>query len=277
MPPPSIYMCPVCGLALGRDDTRYACGRGHSFDIAREGYVNLLLAQHKKTTEPGDSPAMIRSRRAFLQQGHYDPVADALNRVLLQARNRPCRVLDAGCGEGFYLWKLASALSARGLQDAWSLWGCDISKAGIRAAARRAPLSGLAVASSYRLPVLPASLDIVCCVFAPVAAAEFLRVLGDEGLLLILGPGPSHLDGLRRLVYEAPRAHPPAPAPDGFALVGRETVSYPLRLQDADSVGHLVSMTPYYWNMDAATQARVLDTPQLETTVDVSLSLYRKA
>ena len=277
MPPPCVYMCPVCGQGLARQETRYVCEGGHSFDIAREGYVNLLLAQQKKTAEPGDSPAMIRSRRAFLAQGHYDPVAATLSRILCDTAPRPNQILDAGCGEGFYLWKLSASLQEQGLRDACGLWGCDIAKAGIRAAARRDQTSNLAVASSYRLPFLPQSLDAVLCVFAPVAAQEYRRILRGDGRLLVVGPGPRHLDGLRRLVYSAPRTHPPAARPEGFDLVGHETLSYGLQLKDAESVGHLVSMTPYYWHMDAETQARVLNTPTLDTTVDISFSLYRRA
>jgi 23S rRNA (guanine745-N1)-methyltransferase len=278
----SIYSCPVCQLALDKRENQFVCDAGHAFDISREGYVNLLLAHHKKTTEPGDSKEMVQGRRSFLGKGHYDPVSDELNRVVAAicrdtATNGIFQILDAGCGEGFYLWKLGQALAAQGCKDALGLWGFDISKIAVQLAARRDPGSHLAVGSTYRLPVRPHCLDAIISVFAPGEDQEFRRILKPGASLVTLGPGPRHLAALRAMVYDTPQEHQVEPTvPAGFVLAEQIQVAFPLHLKNSEDIGNLVLMTPYYWQMDRPKQDKVMSASALKTEVDMVLKVYRK-
>lgn len=105
------YLCPVCARPLVRQEGSYVCDRGHRFDIARQGYVNLLTVQQKHSLDPGDTREQVLSRRAFLEAGFYAPISDALNQAALDY-NAQGEILDVGCGEGYYSARLAQAIQA---------------------------------------------------------------------------------------------------------------------------------------------------------------------
>src|ERR1700680_2505882 len=105
---PTALACPVCDAELTIEATAATCPNAHSFDRARSGYLNLLLSNKKQSAEPGDSPAMMRSRRAFLQGGFYDQMAAAANAAVgeVLAGRTETHVADLGCGEGFFTARL---------------------------------------------------------------------------------------------------------------------------------------------------------------------------
>src|SRR5580765_4940042 len=111
---PPVLACPVCGGALTLGASAAACPRGHAFDRARSGYLNLLLSNQKQSAEPGDSPAMMQSRRAFLQGGFYDRMADGADAAVVEALagRTGAHVADLGCGEGFFTARLRRAIAA---------------------------------------------------------------------------------------------------------------------------------------------------------------------
>ena len=141
------FSCPLCHQPLSREKNSYICPQRHQFDMAKEGYVNLLPVQHKRSRDPGDSAEMMQARRAFLDAGHYQPLRDA---IVAQLRERlddkATAVLDIGCGEGYYTHAFADALPEI------TTFGLDVSKVAIKAAAKRYPQVTFCVASSHRLP-----------------------------------------------------------------------------------------------------------------------------
>ncbi len=262
-------MCPVCEGRLARGVQSFACTADHSFDIAQEGYVNLVLAQHRRSAAAGDPKDSLRHRRAFLDAGHYAPLAAVLVDVL--AREAPDRVLDAGCGEGYYLRQLAAAP----LLDGVSLYGVDVAKEAIRLAARAAPQIEFSVGNTYRLPVLDASVAALLQVFAPSAPEQLRRVLRTGGLFIEVKPGPCHLEAFRAMIYAQPQAHTEAEAPAGFEALDVERVTFPLILQQPEDVAALVEMTPYKWHMNPDTYDRVRELTGLEDTADFAIGLFR--
>ena len=128
--------CPLDGAPLQRQGGSLRCADGHCFDLAAQGYVNLLPVQNKRSLDPGDSKEMVAARRRFLEAGHYQPIADAVARAVLAAAapGRTLTCLDAGCGEGYYLRQLAAAA---GNAHPLALLGLDISKWAVQAAAKR--------------------------------------------------------------------------------------------------------------------------------------------
>lgn len=264
-----IWKCPVCEAGLARAPGRFSCAAGHSFDIAREGYVNLVLAHQRRSPQSGDPKESLRQRRVFLEAGHYAPLALALVDAL--SRRRPGALLDAGCGEGWYLRQLAASPTL----EATRLYGVDVAREAVRLAARAAPTVDCAVGNTFRLPALPGSVDAVVQVFAPSAPEQVHRVLRPGGTFVEVTPGPGHLRAYRELIYETPREHAPTPAPTGFERVAEERVTFDLSLTGAEQVAALVEMTPYRWHMDPSTYARVQGLTAWDDTADFRVAVYR--
>jgi 23S rRNA (guanine745-N1)-methyltransferase len=273
----SIWACPVCQMPLlppqeqtGQSPATngWHCESNHSFDRAKEGYTNLLLAHQKNSSDPGDTKTMVTSRRAFLSAGHYQTLAEKLTAILSQHLNAGACVLDSGCGEGYYLQQL---LEQRGdLQ----LFGIDISRDATKLASRQLKEGSFAVASSFNLPVLPASVDAVLRVFAPGDNEEVIRVLRPEGILVVVSPGPRHLFSLKGLLYKEAQEHTPPDQPKGFDLLDEQQVSYPLEIQDNSAVKQLLSMTPFCWKGDRAAKTKLDEAESLSTEVDFLIRVY---
>ena len=287
----SILACPVCRVALEREGPTYHCANAHTFDIAKQGYVNLLLAQARKSKDPGYSKTMIASRHAFFNDGHYEPLADALADIalghVLPTQPQPV-IIDAGCGEGYYLRRLGlraahhATLQTAHESPAATLpqrCGIDISKHGVQIAARLDPHGTYAVASTHDLPLLPAIADVLITHFSPRFGASFGRVVRPSGVVLVGSPGPQHLYELKQLVYNTPEPHdvavPFADESDRLTLIDTCAITYPLALRDGAAISNLLAMTPLYWSASPDTQAELATLDSLDTTVDVVVHAFR--
>ncbi|WP_141576446.1 putative RNA methyltransferase [Actinomadura sp. WMMA1423] len=180
-------VCPVCGADLELVGRGLRCPDGHAFDIARQGYANLLPGNARPGT--ADTPEMVRARDEFLSAGHFAVVSERL--AWNVSSSRPGFVLDAGAGTGHYLSRVLDRTpEAVGL-------ALDISKHAARRAAKAHPRCGAVVADLWRpFPLRDGAVDTVMNVFAPRNAAEFHRVLRDDGLLFTVTPSPRHLGTL---------------------------------------------------------------------------------
>ena len=149
---------------------------------------------------------MIKSRQRFLNGGYYQPLADA---IITAVSNCPLgfdqKLLDIGCGEGYYLQQLRNAakISNANLE----LLGLDISKAGVRLAAKRKLDAQLVVDSAYKVPLFDNSIDTALSVFSPICPDEAARILRTDGVLVMVGPGEEHLTGLTAHIYEQHQPH----------------------------------------------------------------------
>lgn len=167
--------CPVCGGTLERLDRTLRCGRGHSYDIAKQNYVNLLMRNQSSDKRHGDDKVMVAARQSFLDAGYYVSLRDALCGLAVAYGGEAADLLDVGCGEGYYTSAVRRAFETEG--KFCSAVGVDISRTALIAAAKRDHALTLAVASVSALPVGEESCDILMNVFAPNDDAEFLRVL----------------------------------------------------------------------------------------------------
>src|SRR5579864_6899908 len=186
-----MLLCPVrhCHMALVRVERRLLCPRGHSFDVARSGYINLLQPQERRSKQPGDTAAAIAARRRLHDRGVTEPMLRAIAKTIVALPSDI--VLDAGCGEGFYLGTLASEIG-------FDAHGLDISVPAIDAAARRYPVCKWIVANADRfVPYADRSFSIILSITARMNAGEFRRVLRDDGRLLVALPSPEDLIELR--------------------------------------------------------------------------------
>jgi 23S rRNA (guanine745-N1)-methyltransferase len=275
-----VLACPVCGLPLNRAEASFACDNAHVFDVAREGYVNLLLAQHRHSRDPGYNKEMIAARRDFFDRGHYERLAGEIAAIISgYLPPGPAVILDAGCGEGYYLRRMRHHLTGTGQAGDAVLCGLDISKHGIRVAARRDPDGLYAVAGTFRMPVLPGRIDVLLTHFSPVSAADFRRVARPGGMVLVGGPGEDHLYSFKELLYDTPARFEPSDSlteADGFEPVTTHRIRYKLQLRGTGQVANLLAMTPFYWSASQDTQARLAAIEELDTEVDVLIHAYRR-
>ncbi|XBS68303.1 23S rRNA (guanine(745)-N(1))-methyltransferase [Acerihabitans sp. KWT182] len=271
----SIYQCPLCQLPLLPAEGYWACGGRHRFDSAREGYVNLLPVQFKRSKEPGDDRAMMQARRTFLDAGHYQPMRHKVMALIIGLRpDRYVRWLDIGCGEGYYTSALADAVTispARG-----RVYGLDIAKNAVRAASKRYPQVRFCVASSQRLPFLDHSLDGLLRIYAPCNPAEMYRVLQPGGLVVTVAPGPRHLYQLKERIYSQAMLHPLKDEHmPGFARVADERLRFDMALT-GEAAGDLLQMTPFAWRATPEGVKALRDQERFICETDFILRAWRR-
>ena len=270
--------CPVCSGSVRVGDDQVTCGRGHSFNIARHGYVSLTGGRGGPGT--GDSAAMVMAREAFLGAGHYRPVADAVSTLAVHAlaaradRSGPGLVLDLAGGTGYYLARVLDALGGR-------LGACvDLSAPALRRAAGAHPRAAAIGADAWQqLPLAAGSAALVLSVFGPRNAAEIRRVLAPDGTLIVATAGADHLLELRRpLGLIGIDERKTARLDDAFGDYARSAVTavrYQLRLGHAD-LTDLVAMGPSARHIGAdvlAGRVAALSAP-VKVTVDVEVRSY---
>jgi len=270
----SVFKCPSCHnrlqTATAEGAKSYRCSNNHNFDMAKEGYLNLLLAQHKRSRNPGDSDDMIRSRQRFLNGGYYQTLADAIvKQVGIGPDNQ--RVLDMGCGEGYYMDQL------RQRSDTLQLTGIDISKTAVRLAAKRKMNAQLAVDSAFSMPLHSDSIDCAISIFSPVSAKDTARVLVPGGSLIMVGPGEQHLSGLTAHIYSDRVPHQGNNLDDSL---GDFSLQETLEIKDSITITgpdilDLLKMTPYYWHARAEQQALIANLKTLETVIHFMIKIYK--
>lgn len=272
----AVLACPHCAGRLTERGGALACSEGHSFDIARQGYVSLLSGSGQAAT--GDTAAMVAARTRFLDAGHYRPLLDAVAAEVarVQQRHPGGCVLDVGAGAGHYL--------AAALERAPAALGVavDASKPAARRAARCHPRAASVLADAWRqLPVADSSVGVALTVFAPRSPTELNRVLTDEGALVVLTPTPHHL---RELVEPLAMLHVDARKPerleramDGYFARRRQTMlEFTMSLSRKD-IADLVGMGPSAWHAtEAHRREQIAGLPgPLTVTASVVVSVYQ--
>lgn len=259
-------LCPLCGNVLEKADRSLRCENRHSFDIARQGYVNLLPVQNKRSLHPGDTKEQVQSRRAFLEGGFYQPICDALC-SMAQGLSGP--LLDVGCGEGYYSSRLAKCMGEE-------LVGLDISKEAVRFAAGRYKDARWLCASAARLPVEDGSVGLLTSLFALTLPEEFLRVLRPDGAFIQVLAAPDHLLGLKNIIYPSltEKSKDTVPELPGFTLEKSEAVRFSFTVE-GEQVQNLLSMTPHVYRISKEGAAALAATRRLTDTASCVLNLYR--
>ena len=284
-----LIVCPVCGGDLHRapGEKSVICPCGHTFDVSRAGYINMLPPGKGRNAKTGDDDRMVRARAAFLSCGYYEKISTALAGFLLPYLPPSPVICDMGCGEGYHTTNLASHWP-----DA-AVLGFDASKEAAETGCKRAkrlgmlppdgigiPTEGTAVCclpgNLFHLPMRDHSADAAVSLFAPIAGTECSRILKPGGLLAVVSSGRDHLLEMRRLIYDDVRLNETLPdAPDGFTPVGRESLTYTVTLGSAEEIESLFVMTPFYYKTTEAGRKRLLDRETLTVTVSVDYSFFR--
>ena len=262
-------ICPICKKELNQADRAFVCPDRHSFDIARQGYVNLLTVQQKHSLTPGDTREQVLARRSFLEAGFYSPIADAL--IAAAEKYGVCgEILDIGCGEGYYSARLADALQL-------PLTGLDISKEAVRAAAAKYKQHRWLCATAAHIPVPDSSASLLTSLFALTLPEEFHRVLAKDGLYFQVLAAEDHLLGLKSVIYDQLHRKEKDTVPE---LPGFERLeSIPIRFDftvEGQQIHNLFSMTPHVFRIGKEGAGRLAQTQILSDTASCMLNVFRR-
>jgi 23S rRNA (guanine745-N1)-methyltransferase len=260
--------CPVCAAPLTLATATLRCAQGHSFDLARQGYVDLSAG---RLTHPGDTAEMISARQELLAAGHFRVLTDAL--VAAVGSRPPGLVVDVGSGTGQHL---AALLEAR--PDDLGI-AVDVSKPALRRTARAHPRLAAVRADAWRgLPVADGAADVVLDVFAPRSGREFHRILRPDGTLIVATPAPEHLgelvEALDLVRVDPAKAERLSAALDPwFVRDGGRRYEWPLRLS-AQAAQAAIAMGPSAWHTDRKRLADLVAGP-ITVTAAVDVTRWR--
>ena len=259
-------ICPICHLPLAAEGRSLRCGRNHSFDVARQGYVNLLPVQQKRSLHPGDTREQVLSRRAFLESGAYEPIVEA---VKAAAAGHSGPILDVGCGEGYYAVRVAEHLNAE-------LTGLDISKEAVRCAAAKYKGHRWICGTAAHLPIADDSVGVLMSMFALTMPQEFRRVLKKDGIFLQVLAAQDHLMGLKSIIYPEIllKEKDSVPKLEGFELISSTPVRFEFTAEE-EQIGNLLSMTPHFWRISQEGAKRLQATTTLTDTASCVVNVYR--
>jgi 23S rRNA (guanine745-N1)-methyltransferase len=274
--------CPHCLMTLDRNTSDYFCHNRHTFPIAREGYVNLL-----GRTYAGDTTPMLAARRRFLDAGYFLPIAKAIAGELVQyapfhrLATLPSSIIDAGCGEGYYLNYVQRTLATTALSIQLVYYGFDSAKAAVKLAARRCRAATFFVGDiTRRWLVSTTSSCAILNIFAPRNYAEAARVLQQHGLFLSVIPTQRHLQEVRALYHlltieKQKEARIRAQAKPWFSLVHTQTIEYEQQLTRS-AIADAVFMSPSYWHQSKASGLVNDEQDMRSITVSVQLLILQR-
>ncbi|MDX9971290.1 MAG: methyltransferase domain-containing protein [Candidatus Gracilibacteria bacterium] len=238
----TIYRCPNCSSFLIRSEKAFFCENKHNFDIAKEAYVNLILANKKKSLKSGDTKEMILSRQKFLNSGKYDFLLSVILKELKKNQTKSSSILDIGCGSGYYIDCVKKKFPTS------VCYGIDVSKASIINCSKNFPKIDFAVANSFDLPFLDKTFDNILSVFAPFKETEVERIIKKNGTLIVVRPGEKHF-------FEIYKRHNIPQKLKRKISFDRLNLAKTIKIQKKDSVltteqiYDLIAMTPLFWKI----------------------------
>jgi 23S rRNA (guanine745-N1)-methyltransferase len=273
----SIIICPHCKSPLiDSKEKTYICENNHCFDLAKQGYLNLLPVNQKKSKDPGDNQMMIAARRNFLELGFYDPLIERIKRLIsdqLSFETNKIIAFDAGCGEGYYSEQALNNLP--GLEA--EILGTDISKYAVKNAANKYKSNFYFVSSVYNLPIANTSTDLILSIFSPIMAEEFKRILSKQGYVITVSPAPNHLREIAELIYDTFRPHTVNTEEKMTSLFKHHSTkrtTFKIDLKSAESLLSLLKMTPYYWSTGIERLENITNKNELTVTCDFNIDVF---
>ena len=251
-------LCPKCKSRLTKVDKTMKCENHHSYDLAREGYVNLLLNK----TNSGDNLEMVEARKNFLSSGHYDFLVDYLVDILKNYDD----IIDCGCGEGYYTNKISQILDK-------NIVAFDISKSAISKAAKKNNNNTYFVGSIYNILIDDNQVDCVLNICAPFSEKEFIRILKNGGRIVKVIPAKNHLLELKQFLYDKVYLNDETVKTDNLKEENRTYLSRKVTINNQDLM-NLFKMTPYYFRTKNEDITRLNNLESLEITFSFEVIIY---
>lgn len=256
-----IMICPICKEKLDKQNNVFRCINNHSFDISKYGYVNLLTSK----PNAGDNKELVNARVTFLNAGYYSALAIVI-RDIFQEYNAS-KILDAGCGTGYYLSFLSD----------FDVYGVDISKLAIEKAAKTNKKGTFVVASTQNVPFENEFFSGILSVFAPKFEDEYFRLLEKDGIVVIVLPGKEHLFELKQAIYDNPYYNKEATVNwKKFSFLEKRNVKQIVSINQ-EHLLTLFSMTPYAYKTKSEDVSKLNHLNELSVTLDFDIFILKKA
>lgn len=276
-----ILLCPVCKDKLIKDASNkmYRCNNKHTYDIAKEGYVNLLISNQKRSKNPGDSKEMVLARIDFLNRGYYKAISDKISEMIAEFLrkngNDKSNILDLGCGEGYYLTNLKNYLNEKNIKADY--YGMDVSKDAVKYASKSDKECVWSVGNNFHIPAEDKSIDCILSVFSPIEINECNRVLKDDGVFVRVLPRTNHLIQLREIIYSDVNLNDKIyqASAEENDYVKEANVTYDIEL-NKEEILSLLKMTPHYWKSTPENKEKLESYESLVITIDMRIGAFQK-
>lgn len=277
----ALLLCPVCKDKLIKDDYNktYKCNNNHTYDISKEGYVNLLISNQKRSKNPGDSKDMVLARIEFLSKGYYQVLSDKINEMIVECLGQnnidKFNIMDLGCGEGYYLTNLKNYMDKKNIKA--NYYGMDVSKEAVKYASKMNKECVWAVGNNFNIPAECKSIDCILSVFSPIDINECNRVLKDDGVFIRVLPRTNHLIQLRNIIYSEVHLNEKVYTASAYEneYIKESNVTFDITL-NKDEVLSLLKMTPHYWKSTAENKEKLDLYESLDITIDMRIGVFQK-
>lgn len=263
-------ICPICKNDLTLNNKTMSCPKKHSFDIAKEGYVNLLPVNSKKSKEPGDNSKMTFARRNFLESDYYKPLANKIIEIIQRFDNKE-NILDLGCGEGYYTGLIADNYMHS------NFTALDISKVAVKYGSKRYKNVDFCVASAFEMPIKDNSMDIVYRIYAPSLDTELNRVIKNGGYLITVTPGNRHLYQLREIIYsDVLNLSTKDDESKTLTRISSQNLHYMMNITNKQVVSDLLDMTPFGWKISEKSLEEIMNNKSWDIECDFKIEVFKK-
>lgn len=258
--------CPICNEELKNIGGIYRCENRHSYDIAKEGYINLLKKQGGK--DFGDSPDMVKARRSFFDKDFYKPLKEKLTEYIKSYN--PDSICDLGCGEGYYTNFYKQNIEA-------DIVALDIAKEAVKIASKRNKEIRYMVASVQDIPLFDKDVDLIVNAFTPIDLNEIHRLLKQDGILITARVGERHLYELKEALYDEIYLNDNKPlVDDRFKLIKADIVKFNIDLNNNTDITNLFMMTPYYHHTSLSSKEKLKLLNNLSVGCEFNIDIYKK-
>lgn len=274
-----IFQCPICSKPMKTVQLKsLICVNHHCFDLSKDGYIYLV--PHKVRTKYDQE--LFAARKRISSGNFFEHLITQISQRILKesgSGSEMIRMLDAGCGEGSHLSETMQKIQKQTLKELLGV-GIDISKEGIRLAAKSSPAAVWCVADLANCPFDDKQFDYILNVLSPASYAEFQRLLNDDGMIIKVVPGSMYLQEIRKLLYKEPdkqqysNEHTTELFNQKFALVDTQQVRYEMMV-DSEYLEHLIRMTPLSWGAPELLIRRSIARRHMRVTFDFNV-LYGK-
>jgi len=252
-------LCPKCSQKLNKVNNTYKCLNNHSYDIAKQGYINLNMHNSNNT---GDNSEMINARKCFLEKGYYDFLLNEVNKLLSPNDS----LVDLACGQGYYTSRFIGKDKV----------GIDLSKQGLKIASKNDPNTIYLLNSIFHNPLEDNCADKVITIFAPIAKDEIVRLLKCNGEFILVKPDIKHLYELKKVIYDNPYLNEIEDINIEGLTLSKELHIESKAILNNEDINNLFMMTPYYNTTSITDKNKLKDIDKLEVTFSFIIDVYKK-